>query len=596
MSRLWHANYDPDVPTSLAPYRDETLVDIVRRSASERPSAAAVRFEGRVTSYGELLAEAEAFGRGLERLGVGPGDRVALVLPNCPQFIVAELGAWLVGAIVAPINVTYPDEDIAALINRAGATTAVVLSSMYDRVRAMQPRTGLRRIVVAYVRDALPPVTALLFRLLKERAEGHDVAPAGNDIRMRDLLALHRGERPRAGPPKPDEAAVLLPSGGTTGTPKWVAGAHGGLSMSGQQLFVWLRSALEPSDTLLVPLPLFHVYGLAGIQSLAFTGGLSLTLVANPRDTGALLRTIRRERPAFLCAVPTLLTAIMSHPAAERSRDALRSIKLCFSGASPLLAETKKRFEAATGGVIVEGYSLTEAQMAAVANPVRGEKKVGSVGMPLPDVDLRIVDLETGERELLQGEQGEIVIGGRQLMLGYWRQPEETSAVVRQDAAGRRWLYTGDIGYLDEHGYLFITDRKKELIKVSGYQVWPREIEEALAAHPSVLEAGVAAIPDRSRGEVPKAWVVLRQGARATPTELRAFCRERLAPYKAPAQVAIVEALPKTAVGKVLRRKLRELDAGAAPVAEPAGAPGDGSASAPADDSLAAPADPLPAT
>ena len=574
MSRLWHQNYDPGVPRSLAPYRDETLVDTLRRSAEERPGAAAVRFEGAVTSYGALLAQAEAFARGLERLGVGRGDRVALLLPNCPQFLVAQLGAWLAGAIVAPINVTYPDEEIAALIDRAGATTVVVLSPMYDRVRAMQARTGVRRIIVAYVRDALPGIKSLLFRLLKERADGHDVAPAGDDIRMGDLLRLHRGERPRAQSPRPDEAAVLLPSGGTTGTPKWVVGAHHGLATSGQQLFTWLRSALEPwDDTLLVPLPLFHVYGLAGIQSLAYTGGLSLTLVANPRDTGALLATIRRERPAFLCAVPTLLTAIMSHPAAERSREALGAIKLCFCGASPLLAETKKRFEAVTGGVIVEGYSLTEAQMATIANPVGGEKKIGSVGLPLPDVDLRIVDLETGHRDLPQGEQGEIVIGGRQLMLGYWRQPEETSSAVRVDSDGNRWLYTGDIGYLDGDGYLFITDRKKELIKVSGYQVWPREVEEALAAHPDVLEAGVSSVPDRSRGEVPKAWVVLRSGGRATPTELRAFCRERLAPYKVPAQVAIVDALPKSAVGKVLRRKLRELDVDAVPSEEPAPAP-----------------------
>ena len=262
--------------------------------------------------------------------------------------------------------------------------------------------------------------------------------------------------------------------------------------------------------------------------------------------------------------MPTLLTAIMSHPDADKTRPAFKSVKLCFSGAAPLLAETRRRFEELTGGVIVEGYSLTEAQMATLANPARGEKKTGSVGMPMSDVELRVVDLETGTRDLPQGEPGEILLHAPQLMLGYWKQPAESADTVRTGPDGRRWLHTGDIGYLDPDGYLFLTDRKKELIKVSGYQVWPREIEEALAAHPAVQEVGVAAISDERKGEVPKAWVVLRPGSHVSPQELRAFARERLAPYKAPSQVAIVDALPKTAVGKVLRRKLRELDAPAA--------------------------------
>jgi long-chain acyl-CoA synthetase len=274
-----------------------------------------------------------------------------------------------------------------------------------------------------------------------------------------------------------------------------------------------------------------------------------------------LLRTVRRERPAFLVAVPTLLTGMMAHADAERTRAAFRQVKLCFCGAAPLLAETRRRFEELTGGVVMEGYSLSEAQMATIANPARGEKKTGSVGMPLPDVDLRLVDVETGTRDVADGEQGEILLRAPQLMREYWEQPGETAAVLSTDAEGGRWLHTGDIGFLDADGYVFITDRKKELIKVSGYQVWPREIEEALASHPAVLEAGVAAVQDPTKGEVPKAWVVLRPGATAEPSEIRAFCRERLAPYKVPAAVAIVAELPKSPIGKVLRRKLRELDA-----------------------------------
>ncbi|MEJ7813248.1 MAG: AMP-binding protein [Gemmatimonadaceae bacterium] len=560
--RPWLDNYDRGVPQTLVPYPEETLLDVIRARVTERPGAAALRFEGAVTSYRDLLRRGEAFGAALEALGVRPGDRVALVLPNCPQFVIAEVGAWLAGAIVAPVNPTYPAEEIGELIARAGATVAVVLAPFYDPIKRVQARTSLRRIIVAYVREALPFPKSLLFRLVREGKDGHGTGPRDGDLTMRSLLSAQRGRRPAAAPPRPADPAVLLPSGGTTGTPKWVVGTHGGLSVAGRQLAVWLDAKLTRwQDTLLLPLPLFHVYGAAGVQSLAFARGLSLGLIANPRDTKALLATIRREKPAFLCAVPTLLTALMSHADSAKTKPAFRSVKLCFSGAAPLLAETRRRFEEMTGGVVMEGYSLTEAQMAVVANPASGEKKTGSVGMPLPDVDLRLLDVETGTHEVAHGEQGEVTVAAPQLMRGYWEQPSETAEVLKPDDAGRIWLHTGDIGYLDPQGYLFLTDRKKELIKVSGYQVWPREVEEAISAHPAVLEAGVSSVMSPVKGEVPKAWVVLREGAMATPEELRTFCRDRLAPYKVPAQVSIVPELPKSAVGKVLRRKLRELDA-----------------------------------
>jgi long-chain acyl-CoA synthetase len=330
--------------------------------------------------------------------------------------------------------------------------------------------------------------------------------------------------------------------------------------MAGRQLNAWLASVLVPwQDTLLVPLPLFHVYAAAGVQSMSFVSGLSIALVANPRDTKALLATIRRERPAFLCAVPTLLTSLMSHPDAAKTKPAFQSIKLCFSGAAPLLAETRRRFEALTGGIVMEGYSLTEAQMAVIANPARGPKKIGSIGMPLPDVDLRLVDIETGSHDVPAGEQGEILIRAPQVMRGYWDRPAETADVLREHTDGRTWLHTGDIGYVDPDGYVVLTDRKKEMLKVSGFQVWPREIEEVIAAHPAVLETGVTGIPHATKGELPKAWVVLRNGATATAHELKAFCKERLAPYKVPVEVVIVAELPKSPTGKVLRRKLREL-------------------------------------
>ena len=568
LERPWLARYDADVPPTLAPYPDETLVEVVRARARERPDAVALRFEGAVTTYAQLVRDAEAFAHALEQRGVARGDRVALVLPNVPQFVVAELGAWMAGAVVAPVNPTYPEAELAHVLARSGATIAVVLAPFYGHVKHVQPRTRLRRVIVAHVRDALAFPTSLLFRLFKEKDGGHGTMPRDGDETMRALLRAHRGRTPASAPPRPDEPALLLPSGGTTGVPKLVLGTHAGLPIAGRQLSTWLRNVLEPwKDTLLVPLPLFHVYGAAGVQTLAFTGGLSLSLVPNPRDMAGLLRTLRRDRPAFVCAVPTLLTAIMTHVDVQKSRDAFRAVKLCFCGAAPLLAETRRLFEELTGGVVIEGYSLTEAQMATIANPAVGEKKTGSVGVPLPDVLLRLVDADDATTDVAHGEQGEMLLSAPQLTAGYWEQPEETAAVFSTDAEGRRWLHTGDIGYLDPDGYLFLTDRTKELIKVSGFQVWPREIEEALATHPAVLESGVAPVHDPRKGETPKAWVVLRPGTTATPDELRAFCRERLAPYKVPGAVAIVPELPKSAVGKVLRRKLKELDA---PTAAPA--------------------------
>ena len=568
-TRPWTAHYDAGVPATLAPYPSETLLDVLARQADERPDAAALRFEGATTSFAELLRAARAFGRALELRGVRAGDRVALVLPNCPQLVVAELATWLVGGVVAPMNPTYPDDELRSLLARAGATVAVVLAPFYDRVKGVQPHTAVRRVIVAHVRDALPFPKSLLFRLARERREGHDTLPRGADESMRELVALHRDERPGAAPPAPGDPALLLPSGGTTGTPKLVIGTHAGLVAAGRQLDAWLGGVLARGrDTLLVPLPLFHVYAAAGVQPLAFTAGLSMALVPNPRDTAALLRAIRRERPAFLCAVPALLAAIAAHRDVARTRDAFRTIKLCFSGAAPLRAETYRAFEALTGGVIVEGYSLTEAMMAVVANPALGAKRIGSVGMPVPDVEMRLVDLETGTRDVAPGEPGEVLLAAPQITPGYWDRPEETADVLRADDAGRVWLHTGDVGRVDD-GYLHLTDRKKELIKVSGYQVWPREVEEALGAHPAVLEAGVAGVPDPIRGERPKGWVVLREGASASEDELRTFCEERLAHYKVPVQVVVVRELPKSPIGKVLRRRLRELDAEPAAGAPP---------------------------
>jgi long-chain acyl-CoA synthetase len=321
-----------------------------------------------------------------------------------------------------------------------------------------------------------------------------------------------------------------------------------------------MSSVLRPGDVILLPLPLFHVYGNVGVQSFALMTGNPLALVPNPRDLHDLLATIRRVKPAFFNGVPTLYTALLNQPAVASGQADFKSIKICFSGAAALMAETKNRFESITKGRIVEGYSLTEAMMALCVNPVGGTNKIGSVGLPLPDVEIRIVDSDDGTTELPAGQVGEICVSALQLMSGFWNRPDETAAVLRAHVTSsgtQMWLHTGDLGYLDADGYLFIVDRKKDLIKTSGYQVWPREVEEVLAAHAAVAEVGVAGVPDEAKGEAVKAWVVLRADAHVTEADLRAFCRERLAPYKVPGRVEFRTELPKTMVGKVLRRALQ---------------------------------------
>jgi long-chain acyl-CoA synthetase len=308
----------------------------------------------------------------------------------------------------------------------------------------------------------------------------------------------------------------------------------------------------------MLPIPLFHVYANAGMQSGAFVSGNTLSLIPNPRDIRDVLRSIHKDRPTFFVSVPTLFIALLNHPDVKMGKVDFKSIKLCISGAAPLMAETKKSFEELTGGRILEGYSLTEAMMACTVNPALGVKKIGSIGMPLPDVEVRIADPDSGEKGLPTGEVGEVLIRAPQLMQGYWQNPEETAAVLQVHGEGGPWLHTGDLGYMDEDGYIFIVDRKKDVIKPSGFQVWPREVEEVISSHPAILEVGVAGVPDDYQGEAVKAWVILRPGGQATADEIRQYCRQKLAAYKVPKHVEFREGLPKSMVGKVLRRVLAQ--------------------------------------
>jgi long-chain acyl-CoA synthetase len=558
----WLSHYDDNVPATLGGYPDRTLVDYLADAARERPAQPALLFKGAVVTYRQLQALSDACAAAFASLGITRGDRVALLLPNCPQFSIAQFAAWKIGAIVAPLNPTYTEHELEGPLRDHGVETIVTMTRFYGRVKSVQPRTPVRRVIATNIKEYFPPLLRLLFTLFREKRDGDRITLAAGDHDFANLLLNNRGRTPPASVARASDPAVLLMSGGTTGTPKGVIGRHGAYVIAGLQIRTWMAAALSgPSDVNFLPLPLFHVYGNVGVQALSLINSSAIALVPNPRDLPDLLATVRRVKPTFFNGVPTLYIALLNHPDVRSGKVDFKSIRLCFSGAAPLLADTKTRFEAITGGRIVEGYSLTEAMMALCVNPVKGANKLGSVGMPLPDVKVRIVDADEGTRAMPAKEVGEIIVAAPQLMDGYWGHAEETSATLRQHPdldGGGAWLHTGDLGYLDEDGYLFIVDRKKDLMKPGGMQVWPREVEEVLATHPAVAEVGVAGVPDPVKGEAVKAWVVLRAGEHTTEQDLRAFCRDKLAPYKVPSKIEFRTELPKTMVGKVLRRALRE--------------------------------------
>ena len=566
MAAPWTRHYDPEVPSTLAPYPDKTLVDYVRDAARVAPDAPAIFFKGSTISNADLERLSDRFAVALAAAGVGKGDRVALLLPNCPQFLIAEFGAWKAGATVLALNPLYTADELRDPLTSADAKVIVTLTPFYGRLKEIQSGTPVKRVIATSIKEYLPPMLRVLFTLFKEKKDGHRIALEPGDAWFQDWLRDEpRNDHPRRSDPAPDDPAIMLMSGGTTGVPKAVVGPHRCLVTAGLQLSTWLHAPKgAPPDIALVPLPLFHVYACVGVQSLSIISRTPMALVPNPRDIADLLKTIKTVRPTLFSAVPALFIALLNHPKVKSKAVDFSSIRACFSGAAPLMAATKEHFEALTGGRIVEGYSLTEAMMACVVNPLNGVNKAGSVGIPLPDVEAAIVDAETGSRFLSTGETGEVVLRAPQLMAGYFKNAEETTRALRaHEETGSTpsigtgpWLHTGDLGYLDEDGYLFIVDRQKDLIKTSGYQVWPREIEEVLAGHPGVQDVGVAGVPDDLKGEVVKAWIVKRDGMNPTVDELRAYCKNKLAPYKAPAHVEFRKALPKTIAGKVLRRVL----------------------------------------
>jgi long-chain acyl-CoA synthetase len=559
MERPWISQYDSGVSPTFN-YPAWTVPDFLQHSSAEFTHSPALLFYGARISYAELDALTTCFAVALQRFGVEKGARVALMLPNIPQAVIAYYGVLKAGAVAVPTNPLYVEREIQTQVTDAGAETMVVLDLLYPRVRAVQQTASLpKRIIVTGIRDFLPLFKKLLYPI-KAKLAGRwapihaapNAWPPVYDFRELLRTASVRDERHFDALPsvQPDDLAQLQYTGGTTGTPKGVMLTHRNVVVNTLQGRYWYPDLREGREIFLGAIPFFHCYGQSTCQNLAIATGCPIVLL--PRfHADEAVKAIHQHRVTMFSGVPMMYTMISEHP--EAGRYDLRSLRVCLSGASPLPAEVQERFERLTGARIAEGYGLSEAGPATHCNPLRGEHPRGSMGLPFPDTDARIVDMETGLHDVPVGEVGELIVKGPQVMRGYWNREEETHLVLHDG-----WLYTGDLVRRDDRGFFFFVDRKKDIIKSRGETVYPREVEEILYQHPDVKEAVVVGLPDHRYGETLRAYVVAREGRNVTEKELIEHCSKDLARYKVPAAITFRTELPRTLIGKVLRRALRE--------------------------------------
>ena len=555
--RPWIAHYDKGVPASLD-YPPEPLFHFLEKSAKIYPDRACTIFKGAVISYKKMNELSDRIAAALADMGVKKGDRIGIFMPNTPQFVMVYFGILKAGGVVIATNPLYTPPEIAYQANDAGIEIMFVMTNYYKTIKTAQPNTRIKKLIVTNLKETLPPHLRLLFTLGRERKGGFRIEGglAEGDIWMKDLLAKYQPDQRPPVDVGPDDTALFQYSGGTTGVSKGAVVNHRNLVANTLQIKSWLVTMEDGKETILIAIPLFHVYGMVAGLSYAVSLGATMIIIPNARDIPDVLENINKYHPTNFPGVPTLYNAINNHPDVKSGKINLRSIKVCLSGSAPLMRETKEKFEELSGGKVFEGYGLSEAPTATHINPLLGINKTGSIGLPITDMECKIISLDDGETEMALGEIGELVINGPQVMKGYHNMPTETANSLRKLKDGKTWLFTGDIARMDEDGYFYIVDRKKEMIKPGGYQVWPREVEEAIAAYPKVLEVGVAGIPDPYRGETVKAWIVLKPGETATADEIKAFCKERLAPYKVPSHYEFRQELPRTPVGKILRREL----------------------------------------
>jgi long-chain acyl-CoA synthetase len=548
--RPWHDYYDEGIPTSLE-YPEVPIFHFLEQSAKKYPHKACTIFKGAEISYQEMSRITDELAAALADLGVRKGDRVGILIPNTPQFVMAYFAVLKAGGVVVATNPQYSGREIVHQANDSGMELMILMSNYYELVKRIQEETNIKQIICTNIKETLPSLLRILFTLAKEKKGGFRVQLRDNDIWLMDLLEKFQGQSPPEVEIGPEDTAIFQYSGGTTGIPKAAIGLHRNLVANTVQMLYWIRSAIKGQEVVMMAIPLYHVYGMVAGMNYGLGVGASLVMVPDPRDLNDLLGNMQKHKTTIFPAVPALYNAINNNPDVIAGKYDLSAIKACISGSAPLLRETKETFEELTGGVVFEGYGLSETPTATHCNPNFGENRTGSIGLPFPDVDAKIIDLDDEVTELSAGEIGELIIKAPQVFKGYHNMPTETRNALRDG-----WLYTGDIARMDEDGYFYIVDRKKELIKPGGFQVWPREVEEVLQDHPAIQDVGVAGIPDPKRGETVKAWLVLKEGQSLDQDKLKEWCLDKMARYKIPTEIEIRDELPKTHVGKLLRREL----------------------------------------
>ncbi len=551
-ARVWHKFYDKSVPPSLV-YEPLVLPERLARSAEAYPDAPALVFLGSRLTYRQLKDQVDRLATALAGLGVTRGTRVAIHLPNLPQTVIAYYATLSLGAQVVMTNPLYVERELEHQWNDAECRVAITADFLFQsRLRHIRSRLPVKDYVVASIPEYLPfplrQLAPLKLRRMKPPAVASVAAAPGVHF-FRKLVGATEPDPP-AVEIALDDVAALQYTGGTTGVSKGAMLTHRNLSANVQQCITWLHCT-HGSEIVLSALPLFHVFGMTVCMNFPIGAAAAMVLLPNPRDIPELVKAVVKHRVTLFMGVPAMFHAINQFPGIERLD--IRCVKSCFSGSAPLPTATLERFEALTGAHIVEGFGLTETSPVTHVNPMDGVRKAGSIGIPFPDTDCRVVDLETGARELPAGEAGELVIKGPQVMAGYWNMPEETAQVLRNG-----WLHTGDIATIDQDGYHWIVGRKKDMILASGYNVYPDEVDDVLLRHPAVLEAATIGVPDPKRGESIKSFVVLKPNEHATAEQIIAYCRSNLAAYKVPRLVEFRDSLPKSGILKVLRRELRE--------------------------------------
>jgi long-chain acyl-CoA synthetase len=524
-------SYYPETISREVNIPNQSLGEILEKTAANYPAHNALSFYGKKIRYKELNSLALAFTSALQKNQVQKGDRVAIMLPNCPQFVISYYGILNAGGIVTQVNPMSVERELEYILKDSGAETIVVLDSFYPRVKSVQVRTNVKNIIVVSIQPS-----------------ADDFFP---DKSFESFLSESSGNVLPIAIDSEHDIAILQYTGGTTGRSKGAMLTHRNLLANVIQSYEFFKHELEfGKEKVLTVIPLFHVFGMTSCMNLSiYTGAESIML---PRfDLEEVLNTIKNEQPTTFPGVPTMYVAITNHPRAEEY--GINCIETCNSGSAPMPVELLRAFERKTGSKILEGYGLSEASPTTHCNPPFAVRKPGSVGIGMPSTEYKIVDVATGTQELPAGELGEVIIKGPQIMKGYWNMPEDTANALRDG-----WLFTGDIAKVDEDGYLYIVDRKKDLIISSGFNIYPRDIEEVLYEHPSVQEAVVIGVPDPYRGEDVKGIIILKAGKQATEQEIIQYCRENLSAYKVPRAIEFRDQLPKTSVGKILRRALRD--------------------------------------